>query len=254
MNYTTNTLEELIDLINQELTVGGSFTQLLPNSEIERIITTKALTWWYQNYYYAVQKAYYLLDKRLMYTEEFTKYKTIEMPPDIQSITWIFMVKNNSLISIGINIPNLSIGLGVSNQPYLASYISTIGDIGVYRVILDSFSDMLNQLSKSTVKFDYNQMSKKLNLLGSFDDNLVCECFVNVAQEFVFADAEFIEYATSLCMRQLGVLITRFGYTLQGGVTINGDALLTEGKEREEKVLERIKGMGNTSFFFGRKI
>lgn len=250
MQYQTNTLTELTDLINQELTVGGSFTQILPPTEIERIITTKAMPYFYQNYYYAVQKAYYYIDSSLMYSGDYVNYKYIKFPQEIQSVTWLWEISNTSYINIGINVPNITVGIGASNQPYLNSAVSTIGDLGVYKIILDSFSDMMNQLSKFTVKHDYNNINKQLNILGSFRSNMIAEVYVNVEPEFLFADYEFIEYATALCLKQMGVLATRYDYTLQGGVKLNGESLITEGKEREEKVVERIKNIGNSSFFF----
>lgn len=253
MQYQTNTLAELTDLINQELTVGCSFTQILPNTEIERIITTKAMPFFYQNYYYAVQKAYYFIDQALMYCNDYVNYKYLKLPPEIQSITWLWEITNTSFINIGINVPNITVGIGASNQPYLNSAVSTIGDLGVYKVVLDSFSDMMNQLSKFTVKYDYNNINKQLNILGSFRANMIAEVYVNIEPEFLFADVEFIEYATALCLKQMGVLATRYDYTLQGGIKLNGDSLIVEGKEREEKVLERIMKVANSAFFIMTK-
>lgn len=248
-NIITMTLEEIVNFINQELTIGCSFTQILPNTEIERIIT-KAINFWYQHYYYAVQKGYYLLDKNLMYEDTYIKTKSIQLPHDVQNITWLWELSDPTLLHLGLNVPNLSIGLGVTNQPYLSSMTTTIAELGVYKVVLDSLSDMMDQLSKFTIKYDYNQSAKRLNLLGGFKGNLLAECFVQVEQEYIFADPEFQEYAIALCLKQLGTLLTRFSYQLQGGVTINGEAVLAEGKERETAVLERTKNLGNTSFMF----
>lgn len=243
------TLEEIVDFINQDLTIGCSFTQILPNTEIERILN-KGLLWWYQNYYYAVQKGYYLVDKNLMYEDTFIKYKSIQMPHDIQSVTWLWELSDPTLMHIGLNVPNLSIGLGVTNQPYLSSMTTTVANLGLYKVVLDSLSDMMDQLSKFTIKYDYNQSAKRLNLLGGFKGNLLAECFVQVEQEYIFADPEFQEYVTALCLKQMGLLLTRYQYNLQGGVTINGESLLAEGEKREQAVVDRIKNLGNTSFMF----
>lgn len=245
-NYRT--IDELIDLIDQELTIGGSFTRILPLTEIRRLIETKAQDEFYRAHPFSTQKAYYYINKEIMLTEEFTRYKSVLMPDDVQHITWLWEVNDKSLISIGLNTPNLSINMGVSNQPYLQSFVSTIGDIGVYKVVLDSFSDMLNQLSKQTVKHDYNEPSRRLNILGGFKNNLICEAEVRIEKEYLYADVDFVEYCTGLSLRQLGMMLTRYDYTLAGNVKMNGDQIKTEGSERIEKVLEKIKGMGNSSF------
>jgi hypothetical protein len=39
------------------------------------------------------------------------------------------MSKGASLFQLGLNTPNLSVNLGVTNQPYLSSYVTTIGEL-----------------------------------------------------------------------------------------------------------------------------
>ncbi len=142
------TIEELIDFVQSDITVGGALPKNLPDTEVRRIIETKAMPWFYRNYQYAVQKLYYFIHQDAFQTEEFTKYRFVGMPCEIQSIVYLYEVRGESLFQLGINTPNLSVNLGVTNQPYLSSYVTTIGELGVYKTILDSMSDMLNQLNK----------------------------------------------------------------------------------------------------------
>ena len=58
------TIEEFIDLIQQELTIGCSLTKTLPDSEIRRFVETIGSKWFYQNYQYALSKMYYFVDKK----------------------------------------------------------------------------------------------------------------------------------------------------------------------------------------------
>ena len=253
------TIDELIDTVQGELTISCALPKLLPDLEIRRIVENKAAPWFYQNYYYAVQKIYYYIDKRAFNTEEFTKYRYITLPCEIQTITWIYEARDTSMFSIGINAPNLSINLGVSNQPYLSSYTTTIGELGVYKTILDSFSDMLNTLSKHTVKFQYNQMNNRLNILsggnnttsdvGHHYESMILEAYANVENEALFADPMFVTYVTGLAKQQLGNLMTRYNFTLPGGIQYNGDSLISEGKEEVQRVIDEIKGQSNSSFF-----
>jgi hypothetical protein len=74
------TINELIDVVQGELTVSCALPKLLPDLEIRRIIENKAAPWFYQNYYYAVSKIYYYIDKRAFQTEEFTSYRYITLP------------------------------------------------------------------------------------------------------------------------------------------------------------------------------
>ena len=47
------TIEELIDLIICDLTIGFSLPKTLPDTEIRRFIETRAMKYFYQEYHYA---------------------------------------------------------------------------------------------------------------------------------------------------------------------------------------------------------
>jgi len=242
------TIQELIDVVQGELTVSGALPRLLPDLEVRRIVENKAAPFFYQHYLYAVQKMYYHVSHKAFKTDEYTKYRYIQLPCEIQTISWIYEVRNTNLFSIGINAPNLSINMGVTNQPYLSSYVTTIGELGVYKTILDSFSDMLNQMSKYTVKFNYNQMNNRLNILTALEGDLVLEAYANVQEEGLYSDPMFITYVTAHCKRQLGNMMTRYNFQLPGGVQYNGESLISEGNDDISKIEEEIKYKGNSSF------
>ena len=244
------TIEELIDVVQGELTVSGALPKLLPDLEVRRIVENKAAPFFYQHHLYAVQKIYYHVSHKAFDTEEWTKYRYIQLPCEIQTINWIYEVRDTNLFSIGINAPNLSINMGVTNQPYLSSYVTTIGELGVYKSILDSFSDMLNQMSKFTVRYHYNQMNNRLNILTSLRSDLVLEAFANVQPEALYSDPSFIAYVTAHAKRQLGNMMTRYNFQLPGGIQYNGDSLISEANDDINKIEEEIKYKGNSSFFY----
>lgn len=244
------TIQELIDVVQGDLTVSCALPKLLPDMEIRRIVENIAAPWFYQNYQYAVSKIYYYVDHRAFKTEEWTKYRYIQLPCEIQSITWVYQMRVTNLMSIGINAPNLSINMGVTNQPYLSSYVTTIGELGVYKSILDSFSDMLNQMSKYTVKFHYNQMYNRLNILTAMESSLVLECYANVDKEALYADPLFIRYVIGYAKKQLGNMLGRYNFNLPGGIQYNADSLMSEGSDEMQKVEDEIKGQSNSAFMF----
>lgn len=244
------TIEELIDVIQGELTVSCSLPKLLPDVEIRRIVENIALPYFYRAYPYALIRAYYYVPKEYFATEQFTKYKSVQLPCEIQNVIWVHEIRQQSLFNVGINAPNLSIGLGVTNQPYLSSAVTTIGELGVYKVILDSFSDMLNQLSKYTLKNSFNKLNHTLHILTSMCYDLVIECYVQIEQEALFSDDLFIKYVVGKSKMQLGAIMGRFNFKLPGGIQYNYGDLTGEGKEEMQKVEEEIKGISNSSFFF----
>jgi hypothetical protein len=58
------TIEELVDLVQNELTISCALPKTLPDANIRQIIETRALPWFYRSYQYAVQKLYYFIDKQ----------------------------------------------------------------------------------------------------------------------------------------------------------------------------------------------
>jgi hypothetical protein len=244
------TIEEFIDFVQNEITVGCALPKNLPDSEIRRIVETKAMPYFYRRYQFAVQKLYFLIKKDAFFTEEFTNYRYVNVPCEIQSVTYLYEVRNASLFQLGINTPNLSVNLGVTNQPYLSSYVTTIGDLGVYKTILDSMSDMLNQLNKYTLRYHFNQLQHRLHILTDVKHDVVMEAYANILPEYLFKDDLFIKYVTGLAKIQYGNLTGRYDFTLPGGVKINSADITSQGKEEVKEVEEEIKGQSDSSFFF----
>lgn len=243
-------IEELIDFVQQDITVYGALPKSLPDQSIRQFIETRALPWFYINYIYGVSKMYYFIDKKAFDQECFTKFSYIDLPCEIQSVSWIHKVRGVNMLQLGLNSPNLSVNLGVTNQPYLSSYVTTIGELGTYKAIIDSMSDMLDQMTLYTSHYHFNQPAHRLNLLTKVDTSLILECYVNVPQEDIFADPYFIKYCTAWSKMQQGNLIGRYDFTLPGNVKINSTDMISQGKEELKEVEEEIKAMNNNSSFF----
>ena len=244
------TIEEFIDQVQTDLTISCSLPKTLPDEAIRVIIERRALPWFYRNYQYAVQKLYYLIRKEAFFTDEFTKYNYVNVPCEIQSVIYLYEVRDTSLFQLGINTPNLSVNLGVTNQPYLSSYVTTIGELGVYKTILDSMSDMLNQMNKYTLKYNFNQLNHRLHILTNVKYDVIMEAYANIPQENLFRDDLFFKYVTGYSKIQLGNMVGRYDFTLPGSVKINAADLVSQGKEEVKEVEEEIKGQSNSSWFY----
>lgn len=251
-------ISEIIDFVQQDLTMSGALPKILPDNEIRRVIVDIGMKWFYQNYQYAVQKVYYLVKQEAFQSDPATNYKYVKLPCEIQNIIWVYPIRDTALFQLGISAPNLSVNLGVTNQPYLSSYTTTIGELGVYKVVIDYFADVLNQLSKQTLKFDYNFNTNRFHLLTGIDStvngpngtNLILEAYCQIPAEDLYDNENFRRYATALSRRQLGRLLTRYDYQLPGGFQIRGDQILQEGDTEVKKVEDEIKGQSQSAFFF----
>jgi hypothetical protein len=242
-------LEELKHYIQMNLTFSGALPKILPDLHIENIIENDAKPYFYRNVYDSVIKEYLYVPKQAFQVEQFSQYKFVTLPCQVQNVVWLYQVNDLSLFSFGVNAPNLSVNLGVTNQPYLSSVTTTVGELGVYKVIIDGFADMLNQLTKHTMKFDWNRQSKQLNILTSmglnaYEDSLtgvVAEVYTGIPDEDLFDSSLFRRYVDAKANMALGMMLLRYDYTLPGGVKINSAAVLDEAKQNLDKVMEEIK-------------
>lgn len=244
------TIEELIDFVQNDLTISCALPRQLPDVEIRRIVETRCLPWFYRQYQYAVNKQYFLLRKEAFYTEEFTNFKYVNVPCEIQSVIYLYEMRGISLFQLGINTPNLSVNLGVTNQPYLSSYVTTIGELGVYKTLLDNMSDMMNQLSKFTLKHHYNQLTHRLHILTDVQYDVVIEAYANIPREYLFTDDLFIKYVTGWSKVQYGNMLGRYDFNLPGGTKVNFADLISQGKEEVKEVEDLINNMSQTAFFY----
>lgn len=244
------TIEELIDLVQGELTISCALPRTLPDTSVRQVIEARALPWFYRNYQYAVQKMYFLIYKEAFFSEEYTKYSYVEVPCEIQSVIYLYEMRGDSLFQLGINTPNLSVNLGVTNQPYLSSYVTTIGELGVYKTVLDSMSDMLNQLNKYTLKHHFNYLNHRIHILTDVKYDIIMEAYANIPPENLFKDDLFFKYVVGWSKVMLGNMVGRYDWTLPGSVKINASDLISQGKEEVKEVEEEVKGQSNSSFFF----
>jgi hypothetical protein len=245
------TLEAVIDYIHADLTMSCSLPTILPINEIKRLVVKDAAPWFYENYKHTVIRSYYYIPKKTMETEEFTRYKYITVPDSIQSVTWVYNLKTQNMFELGWGgAPNLSIGVGVtSNQQYLSSALTSIGELGVYKTIIDGFASELNNMTKQTLQYDFNFASKQLHLLTSVHSDVILETYDRIAEEDLYEMDKFRRYALALCKQQLGRMLTRYNFNLPGGIQMNGDAIKTEGEQELAAIREEIKGQSQTGWF-----
>lgn len=244
------TIEQLIDIVQADLTFSGLFPKVLPDTEIYRIIKEHALEWFYKNYQFALIKSYYYMKKNCFLTEAYTKYKYFILPEEIESIVRIIKVDDPSLFRLGIQAPHLSINLGVTNQPFLTSFVTTVGDLAVYRSIISAFADEVNKLSRRSIKFKFNHVNKRLHILTDISTDLIFEVYVRIEPEELFDLQLFKDYVIGLSRVRLGEAIGRFNFSMPGNFQYNASDMISQGQAMVDKVVEKVKGETQSGWFF----
>jgi len=249
MNGGSATIEQLIDIVQQDLTISGMLPKVLPDIEIKRLIKEIGLEWFYKNHQFSTQKVYYFIKQDVLRSDVYNTYKYLILPEEIENVVEIKQIDNPHLWNIGIQAPYLSINLGVTNQPFLTSFVTTAGELAEYRSVISSFSDEINKLSLERVRFDYNHLSKRLNLLGRTDKSLMLECWGRIEQEEIFDFYLFKEYIIGLSKRKMGELLGRFNFNMPGNFTYNAADIISEGNALIEKVETHCKEETTVGWF-----
>lgn len=251
------TIDELINDVQMYITMSGAMPKQLPDLEIRRIIDSEGKPFFWERDTNSLMKEYLYVPSKSFGLDKQTHYRSVELPCNIQYVTWLYRMDKSSLFELGVAAPNLSVNMATSTSQYLSSYTTTIGELGVYKVIIDGFADQLNQLTKYTLKHDFNSISKKLNILTSmgsaYEDktsSVVAEVYAHIPDEDMFELPDFRDYIKAKALIQYGRMITRFNFKLPGDITMDGSSMITEGKEMLDEVKARIKGKNNSGGWF----
>jgi len=250
LNNNQMTIEMFVDYVQADLTFSGLMPKILPDTEILRLTKEKALQWFYKNYQWAVIKSYYRLDMDFVNSDYYTNYGYLILPEECENVVKIFNIDDPSLFRIGIQAPNLSINFGVTNQPYLTSFVTNVGELGVYRQILSAFSDEINKLSKLYNKFSYNIEAHRLHLLGEVRNDLMLEVYVRLSQEELFNAQLFKDYVVGLSRVRLGEALGRMNFNMPGNFQYNASDIISQGQDLIDKTVEEVKAQSPNSSFF----
>lgn len=250
LNNNKTTIEQLVDIVQADLTFSGLMPKILPDLEILRLVKENAMQWFYKNYQWALIKSYYKLDMEFVNSDYYTNYGYIILPEEVENVVKIYNIDDPSLFRIGIQSPNLSINFGVTNQPYLTSFVTNVGELGVYRQILSAFSDEINKLSKLYNKFSYNIEAKRLHLLGEVRNDLMLEVYVRIGQDELFGMQLFKDYIIGLSRVRLGEALGRMSFNMPGNFQYNASDVISQGQELLDKTIEEVKGQSPNSSFF----
>lgn len=249
MDQTLN-LNELIDLVNQTLTINCKIPQFLPNEAIQRIIYQDALRYFYKKYKYALQRTYYYVDLQSLYGSKSTNIKFITLPDEIEAIPWIYKVGYSDMFNLGYLLPQNSISFGQTSQPYVASI--NVSEWAESMAVMQNFQDALATFNKNTVKFSFNPNSKRFEIQTSIKHNLILEVYAHIPEENLYGDHLFIKYVTGRSLVELATALSFIDTSLAGNAKINTTNINARGEALILEVQEAIAKITTVGFFINR--
>ena len=243
------TIDQLVDIVQADLTLSGLFDKILPDIEIYRLVREEALEWFYKNYQFSKTKIFYYMNKDFMNTEQYSRNQYLILPPEVEDIVRIVKIDNPTLFRLGIQAPHLSINMGVTNQPFLTSFVATAGELGVYRSVISGFADQINKMTANTIRFNYNHVSKRLNFLTMINTDMMLEIYSRIEEEELFDNVYFKQYIIGLSQMRMGQALGRFNFNMPGNFQYNAADIITQGQEKITEVKEKIASETNTAWF-----
>lgn len=177
----------------------------------------------------------------------------IQLPEEVEGIVKIMNINDPSLFRIGIQSPNLSINFGVTNQPFLTSYVTNIGELATYRQILSAFSDEVNKMARNFTKYTFNHIDKRMHILDMLKNDLMLECYVRIEQESLFDNQLFKDYVIGCSKKRMGEMLGVYTFNMPGNFQYNASSIIEQGQAMIDKVELQIKSESTTAWFYMSK-
>lgn len=239
------TKQELISLVNGEITASCSIPFSVPDKEIERIINLEERHI-FREYRDAVQNGWYVLDKAYYDTTEWANTRSFQLPECVMAIKTVFELTSGQRV-FGIHDPDMSFDRLMAADLYLTPLSS---DQITYRTIQWSFWDLAKQFNLRDINHNFNINTKRLIITGRNPTESLWVATLNmIPNEDLYEDPVFIKWIIAKSKIQLARILGTFNYTLIGGVQINYADIKSEGQEELAELKEKIKSDSPPDYF-----
>ena len=229
------TRDELVELVQDELTVSSGLPNSISPKEIERIIKT-AERWFYINYKNAVESDYYVIPHSYFTSTDFTSRRFVQLPDCVMTIQDFREIRGGS--RIGIVDRDITENKIIASELFLSS---VTGDDLVMRTAQYAYWDLTKAYFLDTIAYTFNQNTKRIKISGRNPrPSSIIKCFSKIPQESLYDDDLFIRWVFGKSKIALGYMYTLYTYQLPGGVTINGSILKDAGEKELQEVKDQI--------------
>ena len=250
-------LEDLVNLVGNEITVGCMIPMNVPKDQVKRMVK-QAKKWFYKNYEDSVRENFYYLPKKNFTTDDFKKTRSFHLPNGDEESGANEIISVHGFAQIGdaqftgITGKRAGVDRDFNLERNLQGELQG-GDVGL---ALESFTinakmlDLARELLVNKIGYEYNRLTHVLKVLGETPtQDVVMRVYETIPDCQLYKDEIFFRYIVAQVKITIGRMIMTFGYSLPGNVTINGDMIKDDGKEELEQIKEEIKGDEGVDFF-----
>ena len=269
-------LDELIKLINDDLTIACQIPFTVPKKELNNIIQ-RAKKYFYKIYEDSVEQMYIALPAGALQVPAFKQgvpFGTgqdkqvitnkanidnprgiVKMPSRVYSVNDVFEIggfsgEDGGFGSMSFNADDVD--FSIDKFIYDDVYGAGIGSENLmYYVVNSLFMDNARQVLLPQISYTFNRLTKKFRFQGELPKGAVIfEIFSTISDCALFEDEAFQRYVMGQAKIQLSRILGTFSFNLPGNITINYDMISSEGREEVDRVVEEIKGDEGVDYFF----
>ena len=269
-------LDELIKLINDDLTIACQIPFTVPKKELNNIIQ-RAKKYFYKIYEDSVEQMYIALPAGALHKPSFKQgvpygkgqdketitnkgnidnpRGIVKMPSRVYSVNDVFEIggfsgEDGGFGSMSFNADDVD--FSIDKFIYDDVYGAGIGSENLmYYVVNSLFMDNARQVLLPQISYTFNRLTKKFRFQGELPKGAVIfEIFSTISDCALFEDEAFQRYVIGQAKIQLSRILGTFSFNLPGNITINYDMISSEGREEVDRVVEEIKGDEGVDYFF----
>jgi hypothetical protein len=239
------TRAELIQMVNDEITVSGALPYSVPEKELERIIE-QSKNWFYKNYQYAVETQHYVINKGWFADAEFKRTRSVLLPDCVVSVFECREISGGG--RLGLVGTDFSDNRLLASEIYLAPFAS---DDLVLRTAQYSYWDLTKAFILERVRYDYNLNTHRLKIMGRDPKkDLYLQAYVEIEESKLYDDYFFQRWVTATAKVSLGRLLGFFTFNLPGGIAVDGSKISDEGTAELESIKTKIDEENSPDWFF----
>jgi len=238
--------DQLIELMNDEISLSGSLPFTLPEDETNRIIND-SLRYFYQYYDLSVEERWYVAKKDIFKTkDEWKRNRAIKLPDCVMSTFICHEIRGGSYL--GILDREMSEQRLFATELFLTPFTS---DDLMQRTAYWAYWDLTKAFFLREVQFNFNINTHQVIITGRDPQSDIClRTLVKIPEEYLFDDPLFVDYVKGKALVSMGRILTAFNANLIGDFTINPQDYITRGEKMIADTINTINGERTGNWFW----
>lgn len=261
-------LNDFVESIQMEMSVGGSIPFTLPAEPIAQIVKNAKLLF-YKSYEDAHEEMFISIPKSEIEKRTFNKgIVQMEEQGDKESLkdtrgAWLLPEGVISVVGVyelggwsgeaGWNSGLLGKHAGdvsINRMLYQSVYDRTMAisaDNTMYYICTESFLDLSRQLFQNMISFRYNRLTNKVRFLGRLPmTDVILDVLVRVPDCDLYNDELFRRWVIAECKVNLARILSTFTYQMPGNISINVDSIANDGASEKERILQELRDLSGS--------